>query len=80
MAAQRQYKLSPEAELKLRHLLRQGLSSNSGREFSNARFVRNTIERAIRKHAQRLFHNDSLSRDEAMTLTASDLEWEEAQP
>lgn len=77
MASERQYQLSREAEQKLREHLKEVLSVHGpyGR-FSNARFVRNTIERAIRRHAVRLFDETRLNRETAMTLEARDFVWE----
>jgi stage V sporulation protein K len=77
-AASRQYKLSPQAELKIRRRLQRILQNPlQYPNFSNARFVRNTMEHAIRLHATRLFDSKDLTRDCLMTLEAVDFEWEE---
>lgn len=72
MLEERQYEMSVGAKYKLKqHLL---IEMNSfGRHFSNARFVRNIIERAIRHHAVRLFSMSGLTRQELMTIEADDL-------
>jgi stage V sporulation protein K len=74
-AVGRQYRLSLEAEMKLRHHLQHVKESRSG-HFSNARFVRNVMEKAIRQHAVRLFELPELTREQAMTLQANDFRWE----
>jgi len=79
-AVGRQYRLSHEAENKLRTELKKMLGPQSNiRNFSNARFVRNAIERAVRLHAVRLFDRGTLSREELMMLAAEDLQWEAPQ-
>ncbi|WP_231493380.1 AAA family ATPase [Alicyclobacillus macrosporangiidus] len=79
-AAQRQYRLSPEAEQKLRSHLEWACRCAKGTEFSNARFVRNLVEKAIRMQAVRLFDVPRLSRDQAMTLQPQDFRWEGIMP
>ncbi len=76
MAKDRQYNLSPEAELKLHLHLRSLFTSGKFRHFSNARWVRNTMERAIRNHAVRLFDEPTLTRGQVMTLIPQDFTWE----
>lgn len=73
-AAGRQYRLSPEAERTVRRCISRSVSErHTSREpFSNARFVRNLIERAVRKQALRLFDVKKLERDELLTLEAMD--------
>lgn len=73
-ATARQYRLSAEAELVLRRRIRHELrTERSNREpFSNARFVRNLIERAVRKQALRLFDDVRPRRDQLLTLNGSD--------
>ena len=72
-AAARQYRLSPQAEQKLRRQLQAIYRDPLARQnFSNARWVRNAIERAIRMHAARLFDAVNVSRDALMTLDAID--------
>ena len=76
MAENRQYRLEFTAEAKLRRRIAQLLSDGASRNFSNARWVRNTVERAIRKHAVRLFDNTQYSVEDLMTLTWADFSWE----
>lgn len=76
MAVDRQYRLSPEAEFKLKHQLTR-LQDDPWREsnFSNARWVRNMLEASIRQHALRLFDETVPTREQLMTLVAADLCW-----
>jgi stage V sporulation protein K len=76
MARDRQYKLQPEAEQKVRRHLRQLLNDTGVHNFSNARWVRNAIEKAIRRHAVRLFDEPQPTRDVLMTLRSADFSWE----
>ena len=74
MVLEREYKLTKEAEWKLRtHLLYQ----TKERHFSNARHVRNIIEHSIRKQAMRLIRKNNVTADDLMLLTASDIQLEE---
>lgn len=73
MATEREYQLTKDAELELKtHLLRKTREYN--RNFSNARYVRNIIEGAIRTHAVRLLENEHFTTDELIYLTAKDLQ------
>jgi stage V sporulation protein K len=72
----KQYTISPEADRKLRSTLQGMRTIHGGTAFSNARFVRNLIEEAIRRHATRLFDTPHLSREQAMSLHADDFRWE----
>lgn len=73
MAAEREYQLTKDAELELKtHLLRKTREYN--RNFSNARYVRNIIEGAIRTHAVRLLENEHFTTDDLIYLTAKDLQ------
>lgn len=72
MLRQREYKLSTEASHKLRHHLRQA-AAEGRRNFSNARMVRNIIERAIRLQAVRLLNASRPTRDELMRIEPDDL-------
>jgi stage V sporulation protein K len=77
MVKERQYVLMPQSEMKLRqHLVQEKLRSEDG--FSNARYVRNTIEKAMRYQAVRLLQQFQTppSRTELMTLRPEDLRWE----
>lgn len=76
MVKERQYTLMPQTEMKLRrHLSEEKQRMEDG--FSNARYVRNTIERAMRHQAVRLLQQEQspLSRIELMTLRPEDLKW-----
>lgn len=72
MVALREYRLTKEAEWKLKEqLFKKKL--NSSRNFSNARYVRNVIEHSIRRHAVRLLCNDQYNPDDLMFLVGDDL-------
>ncbi|MBD1224296.1 stage V sporulation protein K [Virgibacillus halodenitrificans] len=72
MAAEREYRLTKEAEQELRmHLYKK--TQEKARNFSNARYVRNVIENAIRLHAVRLLKRNNLTTDDLITLTEKDL-------
>src|SRR5699024_10948095 len=61
MVVEREYQLTKEAEWKLQtHLVKQ--TQANIRNFSNARYVRNIVEHAIRLHAVRLVSKDQFSR------------------
>lgn len=74
MARNREYHLLPQTQMKLKQLLLQE-KSRSGISFSNARFVRNQIEKAIRHQAVRLLtdYPQSPGRQELMELRPEDL-------
>lgn len=72
MASDREYQLSKDAEWKLRNYLYKQ-KNNINRNFSNARFIRNVIEHAIRMQAVRLLYKDNISPDELIVLTGNDL-------
>lgn len=72
MVEDREYQLSAQAKHKIKQFLYEQMR-DSNKNFSNARFVRNLIEKAIREHAVRLLHSQTNSRDELMTLTAQDI-------
>ncbi|WP_100010884.1 stage V sporulation protein K [Lentibacillus sediminis] len=75
MAAEREYKLSREAEWELRsQLLR--TTALTVRNFANARYVRNVIETAIRKHAVRLLGKEDATPAELMELSLEDVQAE----
>ncbi|MNP13154.1 Stage V sporulation protein K [compost metagenome] len=78
MAKDRDYILMPQAILKLRnHILQE---KNEGiHAFSNARYVRNMIEKAIRNHAVRLlnqYENSNPGKQELMTLRTEDFRFD----
>ncbi|CAM3865533.1 AAA family ATPase [Cohnella lubricantis] len=75
MARERDYAFLPQSLLKLRHLIVQE-KTESPFHFSNARFVRNVLERAIRNQAVRLlssYPNGSPGRQELVSLKPEDL-------
>lgn len=75
MVIERDYKLTTEAEGKLRaELLR--VKNKAHHHFSNARYVRNMIEKAIRMHATRLMYKKEVIVNDLMELTAADLVFE----
>lgn len=79
MASARQYRWSPEAEFKLKRRIQDLLTGPFAEpNFSNARWVRNALEDAIRRHALRLFDDETPTRAQMMTLEAQDLEWGDA--
>lgn len=75
MVKERDYVLMPQTVFKLRQLLIQE-KQNEAFSFSNARFVRNTIEKAIRHQAVRLigqYSNAIPGRGELMSIRPEDL-------
>lgn len=77
MATERDYKLTKEAEWKLRsHLILKAKEYH----FSNARYVRNVIEDAIRKQAVRLIRYEHPTPEDLMLITASDLQFDDYKP
>ncbi|WP_244893395.1 AAA family ATPase [Ferroacidibacillus organovorans] len=70
MLETREYALSPDAYIRLRHALRRSRESLT---FSNGRTVRNMLDRAIRRHALRVVEERDPSREMLMTLCANDL-------
>lgn len=72
----RDYKLTKEAEWKLRtHLIKKMYRADH--HFSNARYVRNTIENAIRMQAVRILSSKNFSPENLMELNAYDLQFNE---
>ncbi|NIK76558.1 stage V sporulation protein K [Paenibacillus castaneae] len=78
MAKDRDYIMMPQTIFKLRqHLMQEKL--NSMFAFSNARYVRNSIEKAIRYQAVRLLTQYASSvppKQELMTIRPDDLRWD----
>ncbi|AUJ26598.1 AAA family ATPase [Virgibacillus dokdonensis] len=73
MAADREYQLTKDAEIELKaHLIKKTRTNN--RNFSNARYVRNVVESAIRMHAVRLLENEHFTTDDLIYLTIQDLQ------
>jgi len=81
MAKERDYVLMPQTVFKLRqHLVQEKL--NTLFSFSNARYVRNAVEKAIRHQAVRLltqYANSVPGKQELMTIRPEDLKLEQKQ-
>jgi stage V sporulation protein K len=78
MAKERDYSLMPQSIFKLRqHLMQEKTASFYA--FSNARYVRNVIEKAFRHQAVRLLNqypSGSPGKQELMSVRPEDLKWE----
>ena len=78
MAKDRDYSLQPQTIFKLRtHLMQEKIATLYA--FSNARYVRNLIEKAIRHQAVRLlsqYTTSSPGRAELMSIRPEDMRWE----
>lgn len=72
MLSERQYQLSKQAEWKFRNHLAKKLREETF-NFSNARYVRNIIEKAIRMQAVRLLTSDKMVSRDLIVLTEQDL-------
>ncbi len=73
MVSLREYRLSQDAQRKLQdHLYRK--TREGERNFANARYVRNMIEQAIRRHAVRVLCEKHYTADDLIRLTGSDLQ------
>ncbi|MDA5107270.1 AAA family ATPase [Brevibacillus thermoruber] len=75
MVEGKEYRLSPSAKEKLRQHLMRKRHDVFEVNFSNARYVRNAIEQAIRKQAVRLLAVPEPTRDDVMTLQPEDFVW-----
>ncbi|NSL51100.1 stage V sporulation protein K [Calidifontibacillus erzurumensis] len=73
MVKERQYVLSKDAEWKLREHLQAVKYNRSPHVFSNGRYIRNCIEKAIRAQALRLLVNDTYDKKELETIKSEDL-------
>ncbi|WP_101843964.1 AAA family ATPase [Halobacillus sp. Marseille-P3879] len=71
MLKEKDYTLTPQAERKLYEHLAEA-SYYPPRNFANARYVRNLIEDAVRKHAYRLANRENWNKKDLMTLEPSD--------
>src|SRR5699024_9660230 len=75
MILKREYRLTNEAEWKLRtHLIKK--VNTKEYNFSNGRYIRNIIEHSIRMHAVRLLSNEQFSREDLIALTEADLQFD----
>jgi hypothetical protein len=73
MLERMQYRLSPEADLALREYIER---RKERPHFANARSVRNALDRARLRQANRLLSNSDrrlISKDDLMTLEAADI-------
>lgn len=77
MLKEKEYVFSSEAEKKMKEHLIWKKTLFSPTTFSNGRYVRNVIERAIRSQAMRLLLNNQYDRQELMTIRSHDLLFEE---
>lgn len=71
MLREREYFMTKEAEIKLYHHLIDACAVKK-ENFSNARYVRNLIEEAIRKHAWRIVNSENSKKSVLMTLHPED--------
>ncbi|TSB46490.1 stage V sporulation protein K [Alkalicoccobacillus porphyridii] len=74
MAKEREYQLHREAELYIREHIKQFRHDHES-TFSNGRYMRNLIEKAIRQQAVRLMRYQSYDRQSLITLTADDFKF-----
>lgn len=72
MAYDREYELTDNALLKLQRKLR-SIQQEPVRNFSNARFIRNVIEKSIRQQALRLVHNQTYEINDLLYLSDDDI-------
>lgn len=76
MVAERQYIMSKDLEWKLRQHL-QRVCAASEKSFSNGRYIRNIIEKSVRKQSVRLLRDERTDKKSLMTLNADDLHLDE---
>lgn len=72
MCDTRQYKLAPACVTKLKQMIQKEMN-HPYHAFSNGRFVRNILEKAIRNQALRIIKQPGSTKEELMTLRAEDL-------
>ncbi len=77
MAKDRDYQLSKDAENAVRDHIKQYRNDHEA-TFSNGRYIRNLIERAIRQQAVRLMKFHQYERQALMTLVAEDFKFNES--
>ncbi len=77
MLVEKQYVLSKDAERKLENHLHYIKNNWSPISFSNGRYIRNTLEQAIRSQAMRLLMNNMYDKKELITIRSQDLQIEE---
>lgn len=71
----REYQLTKNAKVKIRNYLAEQLRAKE-RNFSNARAVRNLMERAIRKQAYRLVASENYEPERLIEITMADIQFE----
>lgn len=71
MVEEREYELSAKARGTLKQFILEEMRRESS-HFSNARYVRNLIEKAIREHAVRMLQHSQPSKRDLMTLASQD--------
>lgn len=74
MTREKDFELTREAKEKIRRQLTGIVNDPFQRNFSNARFVRNCIEKAIRVQAVRLMKSNEFTREELRRLRAEDFQ------
>ncbi|ASV65871.1 stage V sporulation protein K [Cytobacillus sp. FSL W7-1323] len=77
MLKQKEYVLSRESERKLKDHLLWVKTVLNPQTFSNGRYIRNIIEKAIRAQSMRLLMQSHYDRHELMTIRSNDLVFEE---
>ncbi|MGM9988963.1 MAG: stage V sporulation protein K [Bacillaceae bacterium] len=78
LCKEKEYVLAREAQEKLEEHLRDIKENSNPKLFSNGRYVRNIIEKAIRAQAMRLLIYEKYAKDDLLILQAIDLKFEEA--
>jgi stage V sporulation protein K len=73
MMKERQYVFSKEAEWKLKEQLQTIKYNRAAHVFSNGRYIRNVIEKAVRTQAMRLLMNESYEKKDLETILSEDL-------
>lgn len=71
MVKDKEYDISKDAEWKLRDFIQQQRYEKP-HNFSNGRFIRNLIEKAVRKQAVRILYSGKYDRESLLTLTSED--------
>ncbi len=75
MYAEREYQLSAAARFKLQAILEEAV--NKSHELpSNARYVRNLVEKSIRNQAMRLMHQSVWTKEKLMLILPEDLQFD----
>ncbi len=72
MARNKSYKMSKPVIDTLKQLMEQAYNRR-GKDFGNARYVRNFFEKCVEEQANRLSHNTSISKEDLLTFQEEDL-------